>query len=169
VCTTELVTITKTTSTSTPVLEGVEWVFGEPEVVVTTSSRPATLEELNKADCPPSTDPPAPKVDTKVTPRIDCAAETVTEVTVTTTIDPVWNAETRTWVDGEPVVKTSTSDRNATASEKSACPSPPSKEKPPVKPAANKTDLAVTGGPSVLPLVGGSAALILRFVVAVRR
>jgi hypothetical protein len=161
VCTTELVTITKTTSTSTPVLEGVEWVFGEPEVVVTTSSRPATLEELNKADCPPSTDPPAPKVDTKVTPRIDCAAETVTEVTVTTTIDPVWNAETRTWVDGEPVVKTSTSDRNATASEKSACPSPPSKEKPPVKPAANKTDLAVTGGPSVLPLVGGSAALIL--------
>lgn len=159
-CDTQVVIITKTTSTSNPVLEGVKWVFGEPEINVTTSERPATVEELNDANCDP-TPPPAPKVTTKIDSRVDCVAETVTEVTTTTTIDPVWNTATRTWVDGEPVVKTSTSKRNITADEKRVCPSNPTNEKPPVKPVVNKTDLAVTGGASALPLVGGAVALIL--------
>ncbi|UTX51021.1 hypothetical protein KI440_02330 [Candidatus Saccharibacteria bacterium TM7i] len=243
-CTTETVT---TTTTTTDILyvwntETRTYVLGKPDVKVETSTRPATIEELNSAECDPTT-PPEPKVKEEVTTVIDCATETATDTKVVTTIDPVWNAETRTWVDGEPkvestdtvrpatvdelngapcdpstppppvvnvtskevldcttkkvttstdvaeskptwdvdtrtwvfgdpVVKTSVTQRDATAAEVKTCPATPSKNTP-VPPKTTKSGLAVTGGETILPLVGGAAALILLgatlTILAVRR
>lgn len=74
------------------------------------------------ADCPPIPDKPEPIVTVETETMTDCEAEEVVTTTTTTTIN--WVLEGRAWIQTEPVVTVTESERPATLEE---CP-------PPVKP-----------------------------------
>ena len=98
---------------------------------------------------------PEPVVTSVDKETIDCTSKSVTTVTTTTTTDWVYDEETNTWVEAEPVITTASVTRDATATE---CPTvvPPVT---PVTPVAASEKLASTGFDSgwLVPL----AALML--------
>jgi len=95
---------------------GVEVQVGQPVV------RAATAAELNEAEC---AQPPKPDDNVVSTEWVDgqfaCGDTTVEQSRTVTTTKFTYDAETRTWVEGVPVVETETQTRNLTAAEQYPC------------------------------------------------
>jgi hypothetical protein len=112
--------------------------------------------------------PPQPEsiVTTKTTPSTQCTPQggsgTETDTTVTTTTAYVYDADTNTWVKGEPTSKTTVSTKPVDAT---VCPAKvvtPPKSTPTVKtvePAADSTVLAHTGSDAIPGIAIGVGAL----------
>lgn len=114
---------------------------------------------------------PEPVVTVETEEVVDCESGTVTTTTTTTTVGWVYDEETNTWLEAEPVVEVVTDDREATEeecpvvtptptptpTETPAAPAPPA----PAKAAASDA-LAVTGADSLATLgwlTGGALAV----------
>lgn len=117
----DFVTVTNVESTvTTPYkLEGTKWVLDAANAVTTTreftTQRELTDEEREECGKPVQ---PEPRFYSTERARTDCEARTVTTVTEDFRVDTVFNEESWTWVETEPVlVATASSVRKATVEE----------------------------------------------------
>jgi hypothetical protein len=134
-----------------------KWVEDEPKVTTDTESRPATAEELNKAECDGPGEPES-KVTTESSERLDCVDEEMVVTTTTTTTPWNYDKETRTWVEGEPEVTEDVERRPATKSELEAGGCVEEVRGPTEAPTAEPTERtpsqpAATDEPEALPTV----------------
>ncbi len=144
------------TNYSTPfVYQDGTWVPGV-EVQVSQKIREATVNELNKTECPPTEQPPAKVVPGEWDGKFDCGDNMVKQTRIVVTTPYIWDFDTRSWVlDPTGATKSEESrTRDLTKDEQFPCPTtPPETTVPPttVLPTTPPTEVVVALPPTQPP------------------